>query len=215
MCGDQTHPVWEKKLPWRKAYTLCNVTRPDLWCVCVCVCVKPAAVLLTQVRCAAGGSIPQALFIRHLQWGAPLSVLVIVRAALGHLGGIHSPRVECYLEERIQRGLLQHLWLKGIFASRVRAFKRIFCWFFFFYIHIYLKECTKKCHESKKKVRTKKKSFCMSCDVWTTHVHAWMGKTLDSSPKIEGKESQAKMCFHVTFSCQLTCERFRKCAFLL
>lgn len=55
----------------------------------------------------------------------------------------------------------------------------------------------------------------MSCDVWTTHVHAWMGKTLDSSPKIEEKESQAKMCFHVTFSCQLTCERFRKCAFLL
>lgn len=55
----------------------------------------------------------------------------------------------------------------------------------------------------------------MSCDVWTTHVHAWMGKTLDSSPEIEEKESQAKMCFHVTFSCQLTCERFHKCAFLL
>ena len=66
------------------------------------MCVKHAAVLLTQVWCAAGGSIPQALFIRHLQWGAPPSMLVIVRAALGHLGGIDSPRVEGNLEEKIQ-----------------------------------------------------------------------------------------------------------------
>lgn len=89
-------------------YGVCNTVRPDLWCVCV----QPAAAFLTQVRCAAGGSISQALFIRHLQWGAPLSVLVIVRAALGYLGGIHSPRVEGHLEEGIQGGSSQ--WLNGV-----------------------------------------------------------------------------------------------------
>lgn len=67
------------------------------------LCVTPVALLLlTQVRRAAGGSLSQALLVRHLQRGAPLPVVVFIRTALGHLGGIHGPRVEGHLEERIQ-----------------------------------------------------------------------------------------------------------------
>lgn len=137
-CGDQrSKPVlWPGKREWRPN-TSCLGKESPLQkgvysiCVCVWVCVgvDPAAVGLTQIRCAAGGSIPQALFIRHLQRGAPLPVVIIVRAALGHLGGIHSPRVEGHLGwvgGGIQTGLSQHLWFKGGFALHVRAFKRSF-----------------------------------------------------------------------------------------
>lgn len=108
------------------------------------LCVKPAALLLTQVRCATGGSLSQALFVRQLQ-GAPLPVLVFIRAALGHLGGIHGPRVEGHLEERIQR-LLQHT------SVCVWCFLKFS---FFFYI-------TKKCASRVKEWETK----VFPCELW-------------------------------------------------
>lgn len=138
-CGDSRHLVWEKKFPWRcttmeenrRAYiwtvTNCSVTQAtDTTWPLNCVWSPLLFFFLTQVRCAAGGSLSQALLVRHLQRGTPLPVLVFIRAALGHLGGIHGPRVEGHLEERIQRWLLQRWRHRRV--SRVSVLKCSF-WF--------------------------------------------------------------------------------------
>lgn len=73
--------------------------------VCSSMCVNRSveccsAHPLTQISwCDKRDSISQTLLIRHLQRGTSSSMLLIIRAALGHLCRIHGPREERHLQQ--------------------------------------------------------------------------------------------------------------------